>query len=472
MSSAPSASSSTTSLKFSSFSKDTDTCNETVPGHECTRKEKTAVLAPVDGGVQAWTFVFCSFILNGLVWGFPNSYGVFQQWYLSNPPFEGTSEAMINTIGTVGLGIQYMEGILLAFVFQRFPHWIRPMMVGSLVVCVTSMLISSFATEIWHLIFFQGVVYGTASGCLYLPVIFWLSEWFDVRRSLASAFIFSGGGFGGAAFPLAADYLLQRVGFRWTIRVIALTVGILGGVAILGAKPRLPITPAGSRKTAAPLEFSFLKSPVFISLGITVFLQGLAYFTVSIYIPSYTVALGCSRLSGTLALTVFNLATVVGQLICGYYCDLGPYTHVMLFSATLSSILAYAMWGFAHSLALLFVFVVMFGMISGGFTSIWTPAAAEVHASQPFSPYAFLCAAKGLAAVFGPFIAAVLHHDRANGSSAYSGAGQHGWGGYGFTAITIFVGSIMAAAAVGSLILAFLRARAMRTGENDSPCAA
>ncbi|KAI0042829.1 MFS general substrate transporter, partial [Auriscalpium vulgare] len=428
MSSASSADSSTSSLKISSFSTDT---HSDIYGHKFMRKEETVDLAPVDSGVQAWTFVFCSFILESFVWGLPFSYGVFQQWYLSNPPFEGTSEATINAIGTVGLGILYMEGILLAFIFQRFPHWLRPMMIGSLVVCVTSMLISSFATKVWHLILLQGVVYGTASGCLYMPVIFWLSEWFHVRRSFASAIIFSGGGFGGAAFPLAANYLLQRVGFRWTIRTIALIVAIFGGVAIIGVKPRLPIPPASSRKTAPPLDFSFLKSPVFISVGITIVLQGLAYVPVSIYIPSFAVALGHSRLSGTLALSTFNLATVVGQMICGYYCDLRPYTHVMLFSSVLSSILAYALWGFAHSLTLIFVFVIMFGIIGGGFSAIWTPAASEIHTSQPFPPFAFLCGAKGLASILGPSIAAILHHDRVNDSSAvHSGAGPHGWGGY------------------------------------------
>ncbi|KAI0046480.1 MFS general substrate transporter [Auriscalpium vulgare] len=428
MSSVSSATSSTSTLKTTSLLEDK---SSNLSGNQCMPNEETADLASVDGGVQAWTFVLCSFILEALVWGFPFSYGVFQQWYLSNPPFEGASEAMINSIGTVTLAIQYMEGIVLAFVFQRFPHWLRPIMIGGLVVCVISMLISSFATQVWHLILLQGVVYGTAAGCLYMPVIFWLSEWFVVRRSLASAFIFSGGGFGGAVFPVAADFLLQRVGFRWTIRAIALTVGILGGLAILGVKPRLPIPPASSRQTAPPLDFSFLKSPVFISVAITVFMQGLAYFPVSIYIPTYAVALGYSRLSGTLALTIFNLACVVGQMACGYYCDLGPYTHVMLFSGMLSSILVFALWGFAHSLALIFVFVTLFGIISGGFSAIWTPAAAEVHAIQPFTPFAFFCAAKGLAAVFGPFIAAALHHDCNDCISASQG--KHGWGGYGFT---------------------------------------
>ncbi|KAI0049014.1 hypothetical protein FA95DRAFT_1677818 [Auriscalpium vulgare] len=334
MSSVSSAHSSTSSLKITSFPEEKAS---SLSGDQYTPKEETADVAAVDGGVQAWTFVFCSFLLEGLVWGLPFSYGVLKEWYLSNPPFEGASEVMINAIGTVTLAIQYMEGIALAFVFGRFPHWLRPIMIGGFVVRVTSMFISSFCDQ----------------GCLYMPVIFWLSEWLVLQRSLAT------------------DYLLQRIGFRWTIRAIALTVGILGGLAILGVKPRLPIPPASSRQTAPPLDFSFLKSPVFISVVSLPVEDASGLLSVScpghyrihagarilpgvsIYIPTYAVALGYSRLSGTLTLAIFNLASVVGQMVCGYYCDLGPYTHVMLFSSMLSSILVYALWGFAHSLALL-----------------------------------------------------------------------------------------------------------------------
>ncbi|KAI0045443.1 MFS general substrate transporter [Auriscalpium vulgare] len=431
--------------------------NVSNPGDERTREEAAVALAPVDGGIQAWTFVVCSFALDGLVWGFPFSYGVFQEWYISHPPFESASEASINAIGTVTIAIQYMEGIVLAFIAQRFPHWLRPMMIGGLVVCVASMLVSSFATKVWHLILLQGVLYGIAGGCLYMPVVFWLSEWFVTRRSFAGAIIFGGAGLGGAAFPIAANYLLQHVGFRWTIRAMALAVGTFGGLAILGVKPRLPIPPASRRTRAPPLDFSFIKSPVFISVGITVFLQALAYFPVSLYIPTYAVSLGYSRLHGTLALTVFNLATVIGQMVSGYYCDVGSYTRVMLSSAILSSILAYALWGFAHSLALVYVFVVIFGTISGGFSAICPPAAAEVHGSQPFSPFAFFGIAKGLAAVFGPFIAASLRPVRIDDMKL--GPGKHGWAGYGFTSITIFVGSMMAATTVGSAVSAILRTR-------------
>ena len=38
---------------------------------ELQREEEAVALPPVDGGLQAWTFVFCAFIVETLVWGFP-----------------------------------------------------------------------------------------------------------------------------------------------------------------------------------------------------------------------------------------------------------------------------------------------------------------------------------------------------------------------------------------------------------------
>ena len=81
------------------------------------------------------------------------------------------------------------------------------------------------------------------------------------RRSFACSFIFGGSGLGGAGFPLLANALLQQLGFRWTLRAMAALVGTLGGLALIGAKPRLPVA---RRATPAPLSLSFITSPVFI----------------------------------------------------------------------------------------------------------------------------------------------------------------------------------------------------------------
>lgn len=71
-------------------------------------------------------------------------------------------------------------------------------------------------------------------------------------------------------------------------------------------------------------------------------------------------------------------------------------------------------------------------------------------------------AVKGLSAVIGPLIAAALHPKKASGATLSTGRG--GWGGYGFTGITVFVGSAMAATAVMGVVLQAFRQRlAVRT---------
>ncbi|VDB83131.1 unnamed protein product [Peniophora sp. CBMAI 1063] len=416
------------------------------------REEDAVALPPVDGGIQAWTFVFCAFILEMLVWGFPFSYGVFQEWYLSSPdsPFRGASESAINAIGTITIGLQYIDGMLVMFFVQKYPRWTKPMMIASLVLCVGALMLSSFATQVWHLIALQGVVYGIAGGSLYMPVVGWLNEWFVTRRSFACGFIFGGGGLGGAGFPLLANALLQRLGFRWTLRIMAALIGALGGLALIGAKARLP---AARRAAPAPLSLSFLRSPVFIFVAITVFVQGLSYWPVSLYIPSYAASLGFSSLNGTLALAAFNLATVAGQVLFGLYCDKGSYTTVMIGSSVLSAAFAFVLWGFAHSLAPFYLFSILFGSISGGFSSIFPPASTEIFNAQPTAPFMIFGCAKGLAAIAGPFVAAALHPKSALEDHS---AGAGGWSGYGFTAITIFVGSgMVASAALSGTVLAF-----------------
>ena len=110
--------------------------------------------------------------------------------------------AAINSVGTVTLAIQYSVGIFVIFFARRYARFLRWMMVACLVICVLSMLISSFSTkvwscarvctncsslilthfdfEVWHLILLQGIVYGTSGGLLYTPYIIWVDVLFNI----------------------------------------------------------------------------------------------------------------------------------------------------------------------------------------------------------------------------------------------------------------------------------------------------
>ncbi|KAH7322170.1 major facilitator superfamily domain-containing protein [Rhizoctonia solani] len=386
-------------------------------------------LPPVDKGFAAWSFVVAAFVLETLVWGFGFTYGVFQEYFLHHRTFGDASEAAIGAVGTVALAIEYFEVLIVILIAQQWPH------------------------RVSHLILLQGILFGIGGGGLYAPVIIYLSEWFVVRRGLAGAIIFGGSGAGGACFPIAVNYLLTNLGFRWTLRIWAAFMLVFGALALAFTRPRLPVVrpqnPEGLNlwTRLKRQHWGFLKSPLFIFMIATIFIQALAYFPVSLYMTVYTTSLGLSALHGTLVLSVFNLSSIIGQIIFGHICDIAPYQYVVIASGAGAALSAYLLWGFAHSLWLIFLFVVVFGSLSGGLGSVWPAASVDIAGSEQSAVsnvFGILAMSKGIAAVIGPLIAAELYHpEQSTMKSTYSG--------YGFRDVTLFVGSMMVATAAGGV---------------------
>ncbi|KAK7686188.1 hypothetical protein QCA50_010408 [Cerrena zonata] len=416
-------------------------------------------LPPVDQGRKAWTFCLCAFLLETLVWGFGFSYGIFQDYYTSHPPFNTQSPIAVAAVGTTALAIQYGEGLLLSLFLQRYPDLLKATMWVGLALSTICLFLSSFVSQIWSLILLQGVGFGIGGGMLYMPVINLLSEWFVQRRGLAGGIIFAGSGVGGFAFPLMVNALLGKVGFRWTLRIWALGSAILAGLAILGINHRTPAPKfrRGQRRPRfIPPQMHFLKRGVFWTFSTTTILQALSYFPVSLYIAMFTTKLS-SPLSATIVLSIFNSSGVVGQILIGHLSDIVPYPWVMFVSAMGSALSAFLLWGFADSLTRVFTFAIIFGGLSGGFSSVWPAAASDSAGRYPeqatitFTCFAFL---KGIAAVIGPILSGVL-------LQAGQSFGNNGsYGKFGFGSVELFVGSCAVATGIGSLFVAVARNRA------------
>ncbi|KEP45600.1 MFS transporter, partial [Rhizoctonia solani 123E] len=215
-------------------SKDGDDINQDEP-HEGLS------LPPMDKGFAAWSFGVAGFVLETLVWGFGFTYGVFQEYFLHHRTFGDASEAEIGAVGTVALAIEYFEVFFINIVALHWPHRTRLMMWSSLGICCGSLVLANFATKLSHLILLQGILFGIGGGGLYAPVIIYLSEWFSVRRGLAAAIIFGGSGAGGACFSIAVNFMLSKLGFRWTLRIWAAFMLVFGAVALAFTRPRLPV---------------------------------------------------------------------------------------------------------------------------------------------------------------------------------------------------------------------------------------
>ncbi|KAI0672646.1 MFS general substrate transporter [Trametes maxima] len=417
-------------------------------------------LAPVDRGIKAWTFCFAGFILDITVWGFSFSYGIFQDYYSSHPPFNKASGVAIAAVGTVALAIQYGEIVFLSFIFGRYPELMRPGMWAGVVLYSASLFLSSFVSEIQYLILLQGVGVGVGGGLVYMPVVKFLPEWFSERRGLAGGITQAGNGVGGFVFPFMLNSLLGKVGLRWTLRIWAILIAVVAGTASLGMHSRFPVpkyTAVNRRPRFIPPRVGFLYSPLFWTFAATNLLQGLAHFPVSLYIATFTKNLS-DQLTATVVLSLFNVSAVVGQIVIGHLTDRFPYPSIMAVSALGSALAAFFLWGFASTATFLYFFAVIFGGLSGSFSSTWPNAAIESVGNQPeYAGTAFAGTSffKGISAVVGPIIA---------GSLLTAGKDQSlggGFGRFGYGAVEIFVGSCALATSVGSVAVALVRQRVL-----------
>ncbi|KAJ3932165.1 MAG: MFS general substrate transporter [Lentinula lateritia] len=411
-------------------------------------------LPPVDEGSKAWLFCASACALETFIWGWNNSYGIFQEFYSTHTPFESSSLVSISAIGTASLAIQYIEIIAVIAVCQRYPEKVKPAMWIALLICVTTLIISSFASQVWQLILLQGIIFGLAAGVLYAPIIMWLSEWFVRRRGLAGGIIFGGAGVGGFVFPLAIGACLDNIGFRWTMRIWAVILGLSCSLALFGSNPRVPVQRLGTNrpKSLWPAGMTeFVKNPLLLWMLVTNIFQALGFFPVSIFISTYTSALTTTTLSPTVVLALFNASSVVCYVLFGRICDSYPYAAVILCSGLGSALGAFFLWGFATNLPLIFAFALVFGGLSGGFPGIWPAAATEIagsrneHTSLAFGAFGV---AKGIAAIVGPIIAASLHDKNKYGPEKY--------GAYGFLKVEIFVGVMATTTVFCAIAVAFI----------------
>lgn len=85
-----------------------------------------------------------------------------------------------------------------------------------------ALILASFASEVWHLMLSQGVLFGVGASLVYYPAIGAPSHWFDAKRGFALGLAVSGTGLGGLALAPATQALMDGVGVAWTLRILAL----------------------------------------------------------------------------------------------------------------------------------------------------------------------------------------------------------------------------------------------------------
>lgn len=346
------------------------------------------------------------------------SYGVFQEYYSNNWDLHG-SLALTGIIGTTFNGVMYLS---MPFLFTLFTkRWVKKRQTAALcgvALSCLSFLLSSFSTDVWHLIVTQGVLAALGGALIYSPMTLSLGEWFNTKnRAVAYGVVLSAKNIVGSTCPFLFRGLVDHYGFRNALRY---WTAIAGGASFLGVFliPNHPSSIHSVSHRTRKIPWQFLRHQTFYIYSIAIIFQSSGYGLPQTYLNTYAHDVASlSQTSATLLLTLFNVPGIISSSFFGYLSDEKRFslsaTTVTFMAAASSAVSAFLLWGLATkgSMALLVLFSITFGFFAGGYSATWGGVINELereaaHWNEPIDTgvlYGLLNGARGVGYVSGGF---------------------------------------------------------------------
>lgn len=217
-----------------------------------------------------------------------------------------------------------------------------------------------------------------------------VAHWFDTRRGLASGIAWTGSGFGGILFPLVIQALLPKLGWSWCIRIVAFLLLALCVISVCFCRSRIPATTP--KDGSSPWRATLPDYRIFVdgtgAMAVTTagtLFTDLAYYIPITYLPAYYLSRqhisANAGFTGSAAfayqlLAILNAASCFGRLTSGTLGDRFGHYNIMIVSLFFCAVSVLAFWvpdivvQDLSSPALLIVFVILFGFVSGSNVSL------------------------------------------------------------------------------------------------------
>ena len=357
---------------------------------------------PPDGS-YGWVVCGCVFFINAHTFGVNSAWGVFLAHFLSRSTFEGATHLQYALIGGLAISQALVVSTIVAKTNERLG--IRFSLFPGTLLVSASMLAASYSTKVWHLFLSQGVCFGFGMGFLYITASAVLPQWFSKRRSLAVAIAASGAGIGGLAFNLGVGAGIESLGWEKTYIVLAVTTLVMNLSCSILMKDR--------NRLIMPHKRSFdLRQLGHISTWLIIiwgWFTELGYVTLLYSLPNYAMSIGLTAHQGSVVGAMLNLGLALGRPPIGYWSDTFGRINVAICMTALCGIFCLAIWVPAKSYAVLIVFALASGTVTGTFWATVVPVTAEIVGMQRL-PLAFgmICLSLVLPTTFAEGIALEL----------------------------------------------------------------
>ena len=291
-----------------------------------------------------------------------NAFGVFQTYYEDNP-YWTASPSNISWIGSIQAFLLLLVGVITGPVYDA--GYFRYLIITGAVLIPFGFMMTSLAREYWQTMLAQAVVIGLGNGCIFVPSVAILPQYFTTRKALANGIAASGSSIGGVIYPIVFRRLLQQLGFPWATRVLGFISLITVWFSVLVMKPRY--LPKGRRKMA---DWSAFSEVPYVCFCFAMFFGFIGFYGPVYYVQPYAIQNNIASVDfGFYLLPILNAASVPGRIVPNFLADyVGP-LNILVPCSLITGILALC-WIGIKNLPGTIVFAILYGFFSGGFVSM------------------------------------------------------------------------------------------------------
>ncbi|KAI1080023.1 major facilitator superfamily domain-containing protein [Whalleya microplaca] len=336
-----------------------------------------------EGGLAAWLVVLGAWCGLTASLGLYNSTGVLEA-YISREILPQQSPSTIGWIFGIYSFMTFFCGTQVGPTFDAKGP--RGLLIAGSICTLIGIFLLSICTEYYHFILAFSILAGAGSSLLITPAMGSVAHWFFERRGLASGIAFTGAGFGGVLFPLIIQSLLPKIGWAWSVRVLGLILFFLCLTSVVFCRSRVP--PRNGPRTAWRDTLPSMR--IFMDgTGATYYLerQGLPHGKMLTDEAAFAYQL----------LAVINSASCVGRYLAGDLADRFRRYNTMIVSLSLC-LLSVACFVLPDVLipnmpgiALLVIFTILFGFVSGSNVSLTPICLGQLCETQEYGRYYATC---------------------------------------------------------------------------------
>ncbi|XXG99480.1 Serine/threonine-protein kinase [Hypoxylon texense] len=290
-------------------------------------------------------------------------FGVFQTYYESDL-LRHMSPSSISWIGSLQSFLLLAVGVVSGPLYDA--GHLRLLLCSGWLLVPFGMAMISVCAQYWQVMLAQSLCVGVGTGCLYIPSVAIIPQYFSRRKALAMGIVTSGSSFGGVIYALMFQSLLPRVGFGWATRIMGFTSFATISISVLVLRRRTP-PPAGVRSL---LDMQAFKERPYIIYCLGMSLSYVAFFVPIFYLQGYALSHGLQGQTVALYLVaILNAASVMGRLSPSLVANkIGP-VQTLLISVTFAGVTAFS-WINTNTGGGNIAFAIFFGFFTGGIVAL------------------------------------------------------------------------------------------------------